>query len=50
MIFAGLNEVVTFSHQAYSREVFAKGAVEAAKYLAGKPAGYYNMNDVVDGK
>lgn len=50
VIFAGLNEVITFSHQAYSREVFAKGAVEAAKYLAGKPAGYYNMNDVVEGK
>lgn len=50
VIFAGLNEVITFSHQAYSREVFAKGAIEAAKYLAGKPAGYYNMNDVVEGR
>lgn len=50
VIFAGLNEVITFSHQAYSREVFAKGAIEAAKYLAGKPAGYYSMNDVVEGK
>lgn len=50
VIFAGLNEVVTLSHQAYSREVFAKGAIEAAKYLAGKPAGYYTMNDVIEGK
>lgn len=50
VIFAGLNEVITFSHQAYSREVFAKGAIEAAKYLTGKPAGYYTMNDVVEGR
>jgi len=49
VIFAGLNEVITFSHQAYSREVFAKGAIQAAKYLAGKPAGYYNMSNVIEG-
>lgn len=50
VLFAGLNEVITFSHQAYSREVFAKGAVQAAKYLAGKSAGYYGMSDVIEGK
>ena len=49
VIFAGTDEVITFSHSAYSREVFAKGAVQAAKYLAGKPAGYYHMSDVIDG-
>lgn len=47
VIFAGLDEVITFEHTAYSRSVFAKGAVEAAKFLAGKPAGYYDMQDVI---
>ena len=47
VIFAGTDEVVTFSHQAFSKAVFAKGAVSAAKYLAGKPAGLYQMKDVV---
>jgi len=50
VIFAGTDEVITFSHRAYSREVFAKGAIAAAKFLAGKPAGYYGMNDVVGGR
>lgn len=50
VIFAGTDEVITFSHRAYSREVFAKGAVTAAKFLAGKQAGYYGMNDVIEGK
>ena len=39
IIFAGQDEVITFKHTAFSRALFAKGAVEAAKYLAGKPAG-----------
>lgn len=47
VIFAGLDEVVTFSHTAYSRSIFAKGAIEAAKYLVGKPAGHYDMRDVI---
>ncbi len=47
VIFAGEDEVITFSHRAYSRAVFGKGAVEAAKFLAGKPAGFYSMNDVL---
>ena len=47
VIFAGEDEVITFSHRAYSRAVFGKGAVEAAKYLAGKPAGLYTMHDVL---
>lgn len=50
VIFAGTDEVITFSHRAYSREVFAKGAVQAAKYLAGKPAGLYTMHDVIEGR
>ena len=48
VIFAGTDEVVTFSHTAYSRAVFGRGAVQAAKYLAGKPAGLYDMSDVIE--
>lgn len=47
VIFAGTDEVVTFSHRAYSRAVFGKGAIQAAKFLAGKPAGMYDMSDVI---
>lgn len=47
VIFAGKDEVVTFSHTAYSKAIFAKGAIEAAKYLAGKGAGLYTMKDVI---
>lgn len=47
VIFAGKDEVVIFSHTAYSKAIFAKGAVEAAKYLAGKEAGLYTMADVI---
>ncbi len=47
VIFAGVDEVITFSHRAYSKAVFAKGAVQAAKFLAGKPAGLYDMSDVI---
>lgn len=47
VIFAGADEVVEFRHTAYSKAIFAKGAVEAAKFLAGKPAGRYDMSDVV---
>ena len=47
VIFAGLDEVIEFKHTAYSRSVFGKGAVEAAKFLAGKEAGFYDMQDVI---
>lgn len=47
IIFAGPDEVIEFRHTAYSRSVFGKGAVEAAKYLAGRPAGHYDMSDVI---
>ena len=47
VIFAGMDEVITFSHMAYSRGVFGKGAVQAAKFLAGKPAGKYDMSHVI---
>lgn len=48
VIFAGTDEVITFSHTAYSKGVFAKGAVQAAKFLAGKKSGLYQMSDVID--
>lgn len=47
VIFAGADEVITFSHTAYSKAVFGKGAIQAAKFLAGKPAGMYDMSDVI---
>ena len=47
VIFAGADEVVTFSHTAYSKAVFGKGAIQAAKFLAGKSAGMYDMSQVV---
>lgn len=50
VIFAGTDEVVTISHTAYSRKIFAKGAISGAKFLAGKPAGLYDMQDVIGGK
>ncbi|MCM1136562.1 MAG: 4-hydroxy-tetrahydrodipicolinate reductase [Clostridium sp.] len=47
VIFAGADEVITFSHSAYSRAVFGKGAIQAAKFLKGRPAGMYGMSDVI---
>ncbi|WP_312642225.1 4-hydroxy-tetrahydrodipicolinate reductase [Hydrogenoanaerobacterium sp.] len=47
VIFAGKDEIITLSHTAMSKEIFATGAVNAAVYLAGKPAGLYDMGDLV---
>lgn len=47
VIFAGTDEVVTLSHTAYSKAIFAKGAIFAAKFLAGKKPGLYSMADAV---
>lgn len=47
VIFAGTDEVITFSHAAYSKAVFGKGAVAAAKFLKGKESGRYDMADVI---
>ena len=47
VIFAGEDEVIEFHHTAYSKAVFAKGAVEAAKFMAGKENGHYDMEDVI---
>lgn len=50
IIFAGTDEVIELKHTAYSKAIFAKGAVEAAKFLQGKPAGMYDMHDVIRSK
>ena len=47
VIFAGMDEVVEFKHTAYSKAIFAKGAVSAAKFLAKKTDGMYDMSDVI---
>lgn len=47
VIFAGRDEVIEIKHTAYSKAIFGKGAVNAAKFLAGKPHGFYTMQDVI---
>ncbi len=47
VIFAGHDEVVTISHSAQSKEVFAVGAVKAAKFIFGKQCGMYDMNSIM---
>ena len=47
VIFAGPDEVVEVKHIAYSRSIFGNGAISAAKFLSGKPAGMYSMEDVI---
>ena len=47
VIFAGEDEIVTLSHSARSKRVFAAGAVRAARFVCGKPAGKYDMHDVI---
>ena len=47
VMFCGQNEIVTLSHSAASREVFATGALRAARFMQGKGPGFYNMDDVI---
>ena len=47
VIYAGEDEVIEFKHTAYSKAIFAKGAVSAAAFLAGKEPGLYDMSDVI---
>ncbi len=49
VLFAGEDEVIEIRHTAYSRAIFAKGALSAAKYLAGRGPGLYDMSDVIGG-
>jgi 4-hydroxy-tetrahydrodipicolinate reductase len=48
VIFAGTDEVIEIKHTAYSKAVFAKGAIQAAKFLPGKAAGMYKMSDMME--
>ena len=47
VIFAGLDEIITISHSSRSKELFATGAISAAKFICGKPAGLYKMSDMI---
>ena len=47
VIFAGHDEVITLSHSAASKSVFAEGSINAAVYLSDKPAGLYDMSSLV---
>lgn len=47
VVFAAEDEILTFSHSARDRSLFARGAVEAARWVAGKPPGEYDMQDVL---
>ncbi len=47
VIFAGTDEIVSISHTATSKEIFAQGSVKAAKFLAGKEPGMYDMNSLL---
>ena len=47
VIYAGTDEVIEIRHTAYSKAIFAKGAIDAAKFLANKEAGMYDMSDVI---
>ena len=47
VLFCGPDEVITLKHTAYSRSVFANGAINAAVYLAKKEPGLYNMGNMI---
>jgi len=47
IIFSTLGETLELTHRAHARDCYARGALLAAKFLAGKPAGKYSMNDVL---
>lgn len=48
VIFAGNNEIITLSHSATSREIFANGAMKAAEFIVDKLPGMYDMSDVIN--
>ena len=47
VIYAGQDETIELKHQATSKEVFAVGAIKAAKFMNGKPSGFYTMDDLI---
>lgn len=48
VIFAGTDEVITVGHKAYSRQIFASGALKAARYIHGKTPGIYTMDKMIN--
>ena len=48
IMFAGRDEIITLSHSARSKEIFAVGAVNAAVFMNGKGVGMYQMSDLLD--
>ncbi len=50
IMFCGADEIITISHSAASRDVFARGALRAAAYIAGKDAGFYDMSTMIKGE
>lgn len=48
VLFAGRDEVITISHAAHSKQVFATGALKAARFIKDKPAGLYDMNNIMN--
>ena len=50
IMFCGKDEIITISHSAASRDVFATGALRAAAYLVGKDAGFYDMSSMISGR
>jgi 4-hydroxy-tetrahydrodipicolinate reductase len=47
IVFSTLGETLELSHRAHSRDCYVRGALQAAKYLADRPAGKYTMGDVL---
>lgn len=47
IIFSTLGETLELTHRAHARDCYARGALQAAKFLANRPAGNYSMNDVL---
>jgi len=48
VLFLGSDEMLEISHSAQSRQIFAFGALRAARFIVGKPAGFYNMSDIIN--
>ncbi len=49
VMYCGDDEIITLKHSASSKKIFALGAIKAARWLVGKPNGYYDMEDVLFG-
>lgn len=47
VLFAGIDEVIEIKHAAASKKVFAQGALQAARFMAGRSPGLYDMNDIL---